>query len=194
MNLRAHRHAVLALTFVVYVIGIATAVWTSIPSALAVSLLMIAAVAWAHGFAAGGATMIICAVIEYPIAKMIFESNWLSGPTAIAILIPILLTQSVVLVALSALRRAELRQMVDEDELREKNSALQVALAEVKELRGMLPICAWCKSVRDVNGLWDRLEAYLSKHSHVTLTHGVCPTCLVQMQKELAAQTDRGEG
>jgi hypothetical protein len=194
MNLRSHRHIVLALTIVVYLIGNLVAIRTSIPSALAVSLVLIAGVAWSHGFAAGAAVMIACAIVEYNILVIIIEYQRIAGPSAIVILIPILMTQLVVLIALSALRRAELRQQAASHELEEKNAALQAALAEVKELRGMLPICAWCKSVRDVNGMWDRLEAYLSKHSHVTLTHGVCPTCLVQMQKELEAQTDRGEG
>ena len=187
MNLRSRRHAVLTLTFIVYVVGTAVAIRTSIPSALAVSLVLIAGVAWAYGSAAGVGTMMICDIIEYNATIIIFGSNWHSGPSAIMILIPVLVNQSVVLLALSALRRAELQQRADEAELREKNAALEIALAEVKELRGMLPICAWCKSVRDVDGMWDRLEAYLSKHSHVTLTHGICPICIAKMEAEAVA-------
>jgi hypothetical protein len=48
----------------------------------------------------------------------------------------------------------------------------------------MLPICAWCKCVRDVNGMWNELESYLAKHSHATLTHGVCPQCAAGLAEE----------
>lgn len=54
---------------------------------------------------------------------------------------------------------------------------LQEALAKVKTLTGLLPICAWCKSVRDDSGYWDRVEMYLEKHSEAKFSHGVCPTC-----------------
>ena len=54
---------------------------------------------------------------------------------------------------------------------------LQEALAKVKTLSGLLPICAWCKSVRDDTGYWTRVEAYLEKHSKAKFSHGVCPDC-----------------
>jgi hypothetical protein len=84
----------------------------------------------------------------------------------------------------AALRRAEARQKAVEEMLRSKNSELETALAEVKELRGMLPICAWCKCVRDIDGLWNKLEAYLAKHSHATFTHGICPQCIAKLADE----------
>jgi hypothetical protein len=58
------------------------------------------------------------------------------------------------------------------------NAELQRALAEVKELRGLLPICAWCKDIRDVDGDWQRIESYISRNSGATFTHGLCPKCL----------------
>lgn len=68
--------------------------------------------------------------------------------------------------------------------LERSNAELQAALDEVKELRGFLPICAWCKNVRDVSGNWEQIESYVSRHSKATFTHGVCPKCLEeQMQK-----------
>jgi len=54
---------------------------------------------------------------------------------------------------------------------------LEAALAEVRELKGMLPICAWCGRVRDDQGYWDRLETYITVHTRTTLTHGLCPQC-----------------
>ena len=57
---------------------------------------------------------------------------------------------------------------------------LQQTLAEVRELKGMLPICAWCKKVRDDEGFWQQVDAYLSGHTRATLTHGICPECRVK--------------
>lgn len=54
---------------------------------------------------------------------------------------------------------------------------LQEALANVKTLRGLLPICASCKKIRDDKGYWNLLEAYLQDHSDVEFTHGICPEC-----------------
>jgi tetratricopeptide (TPR) repeat protein len=48
---------------------------------------------------------------------------------------------------------------------------------QVKTLRGLLPICAWCKKIRDDNGLWTQVESYLSKKSEAEFTHCICPTC-----------------
>ena len=54
---------------------------------------------------------------------------------------------------------------------------LQQALASVKSLSGLLPICASCKRIRDDQGYWKQVEAYISSHSEATFTHGVCPDC-----------------
>ncbi len=63
-------------------------------------------------------------------------------------------------------------------ELRAKNHALQTALAEVKTLKGLLPICSGCKKIRDDNGYWDEVEIYVMKHTDAKFTHGYCPPCL----------------
>jgi PAS domain S-box-containing protein len=55
---------------------------------------------------------------------------------------------------------------------------LQKALAEVKVLSGLLPICSFCKKVRDDRGYWKQIEAYISEHSELLFTHGLCPDCL----------------
>jgi PAS domain S-box-containing protein len=54
---------------------------------------------------------------------------------------------------------------------------LQAALAEVKELRTILPICSYCKSIRNDKNYWQTVETYIATHSNVQLTHGVCPNC-----------------
>ena len=61
---------------------------------------------------------------------------------------------------------------------REKMIAeLQQALANVRTLRGLLPICAWCKQIRDDDGYWQSVEAYVQAHSDAEFTHGICPEC-----------------
>jgi hypothetical protein len=61
-----------------------------------------------------------------------------------------------------------------ERELRERVAA---ALADIKTLRGLLPICAWCKKVRDDGGYWNRIEEYVSEHTQAEFSHGICPEC-----------------
>jgi len=65
--------------------------------------------------------------------------------------------------------RDEQKKLIDE---------LQVALAEVKLLKGFLPICCFCKKIRDDEGYWQQLEEYITKYSDTQFTHGVCPECL----------------
>ena len=54
---------------------------------------------------------------------------------------------------------------------------LQKALADIKILSGMLPICAWCKKIRDDEGYWQKIEAYFKSHSDLDFTHGICNDC-----------------
>jgi len=62
--------------------------------------------------------------------------------------------------------------------LRRTLTELRQALDEVKLLRGLLPICAHCKKVRDDDGFWHGVDAYFSSHAHVTFSHGICPDCV----------------
>jgi DNA-binding response OmpR family regulator len=61
---------------------------------------------------------------------------------------------------------------------------LQLALATIKTLRKMLPICASCKKIRDDTGYWQALELYFKKHSDVQFTHGICPECEQRLYPE----------
>lgn len=54
---------------------------------------------------------------------------------------------------------------------------LQKALSEVKILRGILPICSYCKKIRDDKGYWQQVEGYIRDHSEANFTHGACPDC-----------------
>ena len=55
---------------------------------------------------------------------------------------------------------------------------LKTALAEVKTLSGLIPICAGCKKIRDGQDYWHQVESYIAKHTDATFTHGFCPECI----------------
>ncbi|MCX8034198.1 MAG: PAS domain S-box protein [Thermodesulfovibrio sp.] len=72
------------------------------------------------------------------------------------------------------------------DENREKLvSELQQALDKIRTLKGLIPICAWCKKIRDDEGYWMQLEKYIKEHTDAEPTHGMCPECYEKMKKEL---------
>lgn len=68
---------------------------------------------------------------------------------------------------------------------------LQAALANIKTLRGLLPICAWCKQVRDDQGYWTQVEVYIRDHSEVEFSHGICPACLHKLDPDLLETDER---
>jgi len=70
------------------------------------------------------------------------------------------------------------RQVMALLELRRVSARLADALDQVKTLQGLLPICAWCKRIRDDEGYWDRIETYFHKYTGADFTHGICPQCL----------------
>ncbi len=77
------------------------------------------------------------------------------------------------LVGLDRLRVARMRR--HEAELKRR---VDEATANLKILRGLLPICAWCRKVRDDKGYWQQIESYLHEHSDAEFSHGICPECL----------------
>jgi len=69
---------------------------------------------------------------------------------------------------------------------------LQDALADIKTLSGLVPICANCKKIRDDKGYWMQLEGYLQEHSHAKFSHGVCPDCMQKLYPDfLRKKEDR---
>ncbi len=65
---------------------------------------------------------------------------------------------------------------------------LEEALGQVKHLRGLLPICAWCHKIRDDQNYWQSVEAYITAHSEARFSHGICPDCL---QKVVNRDTEK---
>ena len=69
--------------------------------------------------------------------------------------------------------------------LAERVNELEEALTQVKTLSGLLPICFRCKSIRDDQGYWNRLEAYVAHRTSAQFTHGICPGCAKALNDEV---------
>ncbi len=67
---------------------------------------------------------------------------------------------------------------------------VEEALAEVKSLSGLLPICSSCRNVRDDRGYWQQIEAYLEAHAETRFSHGLCPTCAAKLYPDLDLSDD----
>jgi len=82
----------------------------------------------------------------------------------------------------------EMKAREQAEEERERLIAeLQKALAEIKTLSGMLPICASCKKIRDDKGYWSQIETYISKHTDAVFSHSMCPECAEKALKKFQA-------
>ncbi len=75
-------------------------------------------------------------------------------------------------------------------ELNQRNRALKKALDEIKILRGILPICANCKKIRDDSGYWNQIEAYIRDHSEAEFSHSICPDCAKKLYPDLEIYHD----
>lgn len=82
--------------------------------------------------------------------------------------------------------------VADVTAIREREAALErailerdAALAEVRTLRGLLPICSSCKSIRDESGAWHSIEQYVSERSNASFTHGICPDCIAKLYPDI---------
>jgi CheY-like chemotaxis protein len=84
-----------------------------------------------------------------------------------------------------ALRQLQLDLQEKNQELQAKNYELAAALAQVKKLSGLLPICANCKKIRNNTGYWQNVETYIHEHSEADFSHGMCPDCMQELYPEL---------
>ncbi len=102
-----------------------------------------------------------------------FHALWITG-----LILLILISQRMRISHLRA-HEMELRAHVD------------AALAKIRVLSGLLPICAWCGKVRDDKGYWSRLESYVQEHSEADFSHGICPECMTHTFPDIAAEIQR---
>jgi CheY-like chemotaxis protein len=74
-----------------------------------------------------------------------------------------------------------------QERLAERVAELQTALSNVKQLRGLLPICSYCKRIRGDDQYWQQVEGYIAEHSDAQFSHGICPSCYATVTAELDA-------
>ena len=78
-----------------------------------------------------------------------------------------------------------IRMLTLQQKLAERVEELQTALSSVKQLRGLLPICSYCKRIRGDDQYWQQVEGYVADHSDAQFSHGICPTCYATVSAEL---------
>ena len=69
--------------------------------------------------------------------------------------------------------------------LADRVNELEEAMANVKQLQGLLPICCYCKKIRDDGNYWHRVESYITGHANVRFSHGICPDCSEKLKADL---------
>lgn len=69
-----------------------------------------------------------------------------------------------------------------QERLAQRVRELEQTLAQVQRLRGLIPMCAWCKKVRTDRDYWQQVEEYIGEHSEARFSHGICPDCLARQQ------------
>jgi CheY-like chemotaxis protein len=96
---------------------------------------------------------------------------------------------------LQARLRAGLRTVKLQDSLHRRVRELEAANQEIQHLRGLLPICSYCKNIRNDQNYWEKVESYFLKNVGVRFTHGVCPACQEEVEKRLFGESpDRVAG
>ncbi len=81
-----------------------------------------------------------------------------------------------------------------QQKLAERVAELQTALSNVKQLRGLLPICSYCKRIRGDDQYWQQVEGYIAEHSEAQFSHGICPTCYASISAELDSLSSQRPG
>ena len=76
------------------------------------------------------------------------------------------------------------RVLTLQERLADRVAELQTALSNVKQLRGLLPICSYCKRIRGDDQYWQQVDAYITDHSEAQFSHGICPPCFEKVQQE----------
>jgi PAS domain S-box-containing protein len=92
-----------------------------------------------------------------------------------------------VIYALGMIEDISRRKLVEQERERLVHD-LQQALDKAKTLRGLLPMCAWCKKIRNDKGYWQKVETYVQEHSGASFTHGICPECLNKVDPATAVE------
>jgi hypothetical protein len=110
---------------------------------------------------------------------LLFNSNVLLLLIAVSLVLAILVISFIA-------KRSFIKQELAETEREKFIAELQKALDEIKTLRGIIPICMYCKKIKSEKGIWDQLEIYIEEHSDADFSHGVCPSCFNERHPEIA--------
>ncbi|MCZ7647261.1 MAG: response regulator transcription factor [Planctomycetota bacterium] len=89
--------------------------------------------------------------------------------------------------------RAGIRILDMQQRLSERVHALESALSKIKALQGLLPICAWCKKIRDDKNYWQKVETYLGEHTEARFTHCICPECREKQVNEFYKKISKSD-
>lgn len=125
---------------------------------------------------AGQVTYFVGIVNDIFVANQVYAFVYVSEYSYLAI---------VLIMAGVLLRRFVGLYRIAEDASRTLEHQVIDAQADLKVLRGLLPICASCKKIRDDGGYWNQLESYISDHSDATFSHGICPDCAARLYPDL---------
>lgn len=87
-----------------------------------------------------------------------------------------------------------LRVLKLRESLAARVAELETALSRVKQLHGLLPICSYCKHVRTDDNYWEQVEHYVSEHSDLQFSHGICPGCYTRVMAEMDGPAKPGIG
>jgi hypothetical protein len=145
-------------------------------------LLPIAVISWNENIA----VTILCSIIASVIIAAKDTHNALAYNMGIYFYWDIIVKIFVILLMSYALWKIR-NLIIEKDAL---NVQLQQSLAEISELREMIPICAWCHSIRNDKGLYEKIDSYLSKHTGSKLTHVICPACTEKYYGHFDKQSD----
>lgn len=190
-RLAEHRGLVVLAALAVYLAALGVAVLLADATLIFFLTLVVATVSWAYGTRYG----LLCIVLSIPVHGLLvvyIYHDWIYfwwtlslGGRSI---------QVIVALVFGWVRTVQLQLERQQSELFERNGELQRILAQVKELRGLLPICSSCKSIRDDQGYWTKLEAYLAQNANVQLSHGMCPSCASKFYPDLYPLAHPPEG
>lgn len=181
-RLTEHRHLVVLGALAIYLAALVAGVLVGDATLIFFLVVPVAALAWAYGTRYGLLAILLSVPIHGLLVVSIYH-DWIYfwwtlsiGGRGIQVLVALVC---------GVLRNVQRKLEHQQSELTTRNSELQQILDQVKELRGLLPICSSCKSVRDDQGYWTKLEAYLAENSNLQLSHGLCPNCASKFYPEL---------
>ncbi len=122
--------------------------------------------------------------LEFPIVTRSGETRWIDQTVTLSV------NSDRNVTGFHGIARDVTQRKYVEQEREQLVHDLQSALAKIKTLSGLLPICANCKKIRDDNGYWNQIEAYIRQHSYADFTHSLCPDCTRLLYADLYKGTE----